>query len=130
MITLSGGAGTCSPGDTDFSVGGPYFFSATYSGDSAYTGSTSTPVSLTVTKASTTPSVVAAPSTVTYGDLSSAVLTATVTPQFAGTPTGRSSSRSGTTVLCSVTLPTDTCTTPAGVQLPRRNPRRHRHVLR
>jgi hypothetical protein len=118
VITLSGGAGTCSPGDTDFSVGGPYFFSATYSGDSAYTGSTSTPVSLTVTKASTTPSVVASPSTVTYGDLSSAVLTATVTPQFAGTPTGSVVFTVGTTVLCSVTLPTDTCTTPAGVQLP------------
>ena len=118
VITLSGGAGTCSPGNTDFAVGGPYFFTATYSGDSAYTGSSSTPVSLTVTQAATTPSVAAQPSSVTYGDLSSSVLTATVTPQYAGTPTGTVTFTSGGTSLCTVTLPTDTCTTPTGVQLP------------
>ena len=117
VIALAGGTGTCSPGATDFAAGGPYFFTATYSGDSAYTGSSSTPVSLTVTKATTTPAVTASPATVTYGDLSSAVLTATVAPQFAGTPTGTVTFTSGTTVLCAVTLPTTTCTTPSGVQL-------------
>ncbi len=117
VVTLSGGTGTCSPGNTDFAVGGPYFFTATYSGDSSYTGSSSTPVSMTVTKAATTPSVVASPSTVTYGDLSSSVLTATVTPAFAGTPTGTVAFTSGSTALCSVTLPTTTCTAPSGVQL-------------
>jgi hypothetical protein len=117
VITLSGGTGTCSPGNTDFVVGGPYFSIATYSGDSAYTGSSSTPISLTVTKAATTPSVGASPSTVTYGDLSSSVLTATVTPAYAGTPTGTVTFTSGSTSLCSVTLPVTTCTTPTGVQL-------------
>ena len=117
VITLSGGTGTCRPGDTDFVVGGPYLFTADYSGDSAYLPSSSTPVSLTVTKATTTPSVVASPSTVTYGDLSSTVLTATVTPAYAGTPTGTVTFTSGSTVLCSVVLPTTTCTAPSGVQL-------------
>ena len=117
VITLSGGTGTCSPGDTAFAAGGPYLFVANYSGDNAYTPSNSTPVLLTVTKAATTPSVVASPSTVVYGNLSATVLTATVTPAYAGTPTGTVTFTSGATTLCSVALPTTTCTAPAGVQL-------------
>ena len=117
VITLSGATGSCSPADTSFPAGGPYVLTATYSGDSAYTGSNSNPLYLTVTKATTTPSVAASPSTVVYGDLSSSVLTATVTPAYAGTPTGTVTFTSGSTSLCSVTLPTTTCTTPPGVQL-------------
>ena len=118
VITLSAGAGSCSPGDTTFAAGGPYLLTATYSGDSAYLGSTSAPVSLTVIKAATTPSVSASPATVTYGNLSASVLTAAVTPAYAGTPTGTVTFTAGSTLLCSVSLPTLTCTTAPGVQLP------------
>ena len=64
---------------------------ATYAGDVNYSGSVSStaPVNLAiVAKAATTTNVNVIPAGVIYGSEHSALITATVTPAFAGTPTG------------------------------------------
>jgi hypothetical protein len=76
------------------------------------TGLTATPASasFTVSKASTTTSLSLSSSAVTYGNEQSNTFTATVAPQFTGTPTGTVTVKSGATTLCTMTLPATTCT--------------------
>jgi hypothetical protein len=74
---------------TDFPSAGGHLISATYSGDSNYSGSTSSAVTLTVTAtgtAATTTAVTASPTSFALG--SSLTLTATVTGTTPGTLTG------------------------------------------
>ena len=57
-------------------------------------------MSLTVSKASTTTTLSIAPSTATYGSETGVTLTATVGPQFSGTPSGTVTLKAGATTLC------------------------------
>jgi Bacterial Ig-like domain (group 3)/FG-GAP-like repeat/FG-GAP repeat len=81
---------------------------AYYSGDSNYGGSASNTVSQLVTKASTTTVLSSSLNPSTYGQ--SVTFTATVSPEYAGTPTGRITFKFGTKVLGAVTLSGGTAT--------------------
>ena len=88
---------------------------ATYNGDANYSGtvSSTTPVNLAVTQAATTTTVSVTPAAVTFGAENAAVFVVGVSPQFAGIPTGTVTVSTGATTLCTVTLPSTTCTTGA-----------------
>ena len=85
---------------------------ATYGGDANYSGtvSSTTPVNLAVTQAATTTTVSVTPAAVTFGAENAAVFVVGVSPQFAGIPTGTVTVSTGATTLCTVTLPSTTCT--------------------
>ncbi len=78
---------------------------ATYSGDSMYSGSTAT-TNLTVTKATTPFTASATPPSVAYG--TSSTLAESGLP---GGATGTVTFASGTTTLCTATLPATSCST-------------------
>ncbi len=87
--------------------GGTYPVTATYSGDANYAGSTAT-TSFTISRAGTSFTASANPGSTNYGN--------TVTLSVAGLPagtTGNVTFTSGTTTLCTVTLPANpvSCTT-------------------
>ncbi|HVX21805.1 MAG TPA: Ig-like domain-containing protein, partial [Acidimicrobiales bacterium] len=79
---------------------------ATYSGDPDFTGSTSTPLSLTVRPAPTRTTLAVSATTVVYGLEHTVVFTTTVTSTTTGTPTGQVVVSTGSTTLCTVTLVT------------------------
>ncbi len=106
------GTGCTAPATALPASSSPYAITASYSGDANFTGSTSSPAqNLTVDQATTTTTLLISSPTVTYGNESSLQFTATVKPQFAGTPTGTVAIMQGTTTLCTVTLPATTCST-------------------
>jgi len=120
-VTLSGAAGSCLTTDTALEASStPYQVAGRYSGDTNFLASMSASSGLTVTQATTSTGVTVTPATVTYGDLPTLAFTATVTPQFHGTPTDTVAITSGSIALCTVTLSggTGTCSPTAGVQLP------------
>lgn len=88
-VTLSSGAATYSYSASALQKGS-YPFSAVYSGSTAYKGSTSPPVNLTVTNlAVTTTALTVTPNSITAGSSTVVAATATVTPASgSGTPTG------------------------------------------
>ena len=106
-------ASNCSAPDTLLSPSGsPYPVIASYEGDANFTGSSSTPPQdLTVSQATTTTTLSLSSSTVTYGNEASLSFTATVAPQFAGTPSGTVDVMAGSTPLCSIALPAIKCST-------------------
>ncbi len=111
-FTLPAGTGCAAPGTLLPPSGSPYSVTATYAGDSNFTTSTSSPAqSLTVAKATTTTTLTISSSTVTYGNEASLTFTASVAPEFAGTPGGTVTVKQGPTALCSITLPATTCHT-------------------
>jgi uncharacterized repeat protein (TIGR03803 family) len=75
---------------------------ASYAGSATFNSSTSTAVSEAVNKASTTTALVSSVHPSIYGE--SVTLTATVKPQYTGTPSGTVTFKIGTTTLGSVTL--------------------------
>lgn len=85
----------------------------TYSGSTKYAASTSTAISQSVTKATSTTAIASSVNPSTAGQ--SVTFTVTVTPEFAGVPTGTAKLTLGTTALATVTLlnGTGTFTTPA-----------------
>lgn len=86
-----------------FSSAGTGSISVTYAGDANFTASTSTPLSQVVNNAGTTTKLASSPNPSTAGQ--SVTLTATVTPQFGGTPTGMVTfTQNGTTVLGTASL--------------------------
>jgi Bacterial Ig-like domain (group 3) len=85
---------------------GTYDVTATYSGDSNYTGAIAGGASFTVTKATTSMSESAAPASIAYG----AQDTLSVTGLPAGA-TGIVTFSSGSTTLCTATLPATSCQT-------------------
>ena len=91
---LSGGAATFTtstlPANTDT-------IKATYPGDGTFAASTSSAVSQVVAKASTTTTLVSSPNPSGVGQ--PVTLTATVTPEFSGTPSGKASFYNGGTKL-------------------------------
>jgi large repetitive protein len=89
---------------------GAYAITASYAGNNTYASSTSTSVNLTVNKLTPTVSITAhgstSPYTINYG--STATLAETGLPSGA---TGTVTFTSGSTTLCTATLPTTSCTT-------------------
>src|SRR5581483_4151810 len=102
--------GTCSLTSAQLGAATYTSVAGTYNGDSNFTGSTSTPTqSFTVNQATATTSLSLAQTSVVYGNESAETFTATVTPQFSGTPSGTVDVKNGSTTLCTITLP-GTCT--------------------
>ena len=97
--TLSGGVAKYST--TKLAVG-TKSITAVYSGDTSFTTSTSAALSQVVNQASTTTTLVSSANPSTVGE--SVTFTATVAPQFSGTPSGTVTFKSGTKTLGSVTL--------------------------
>jgi hypothetical protein len=87
---------------------GPYPVTATYSGDSNYTGAIATGASFTVTQADTSMTEFATPASIAYG--SSDTVSATGLPVDA---TGTVTFTSGGSTLCVATLPLTSCQTSA-----------------
>ncbi|HEY6472091.1 MAG TPA: Ig-like domain repeat protein, partial [Acidimicrobiales bacterium] len=86
-----------------------YTVTATFdSSNNSFFGS-ATSSSLTVTQATTGTALQISPSSVTYASESAATFTASLTPQYAGTPTGFVTIAVGATTLCSITLPATHC---------------------
>ena len=81
---------------------GTHSITAVYNGSASFITSTSTAVSQVVTKASTTTALVSSANPSTVGE--SVTFTATVVPQFNGTPAGTVTFKNGTVTLGAVTL--------------------------
>jgi hypothetical protein len=100
------GQGTLTSGTASFSTAsltfGSHSITASYSGDSSFTGSVSTSLSQIVQKANTTTTLSASPITANMNQ--SVTLTATVTPGTSGLPTGTVSFLDGTTQIGSSSL--------------------------
>jgi hypothetical protein len=100
------GTGTLSGGSASFTIStlkaGSNAVTAVYAGDSNFAGSTSKALSQVVSKATTTTALTSSVNPSNFGQ--SVTFTATVTPQFSGTPTGKVSFYDGTTLLKSVVL--------------------------
>ena len=121
-LTLANGAGTCTLGATQLTVGSYASLTAVYSGDANFPTATSSTESLTVAQAATTTTVTATPTASAYGAESGAVFTVTVAPQFTGVPTAAANKvtvDAGTTALCTVTLVngTGSCSPTSGALL-------------
>ena len=97
--TLSGGVAKFS---SKTLAAGTHSITAVYSGDTSFTSSTSNAVSQVVNQASTTTGLVSSVNPSTLGE--SVTFTATVAPQFSGTPAGTVTFKSGTKTLGSMPL--------------------------
>jgi hypothetical protein len=95
------GTGTLSGGSASFSTSslavGTNSVTAVYAGDSTFATSTSKALSQVVDKATTTTAIVSSQNPSGYNQ--SVTITATVTPQFGGTPSGNLTFKNGTTTL-------------------------------
>ena len=96
---LSGGTATLSYSTLGL---GTKAVTAVYAGDSNFVTSTSKAVSQVISKASTNTALVSSQNPSTFGH--SVTFTASVTPQFSGTPTGSVVFKDGTKTLKTVTL--------------------------
>jgi hypothetical protein len=100
------GMGTLSSGTATFSTStltvGTKAVTAVYSGDSNFAGSTSKAVSQSISKATSTTTLTSSQNPSTHGQ--PVTFTATVAPQFSGTPTGTVVFKDGTKTLKTVTL--------------------------
>ncbi len=100
------GFGVLTGGSASFTIStlkvGTTAVTAVYTGDSNFVGSTSKPLKQVVTKATTTTALSSSQNPSHSGQ--SVTFTATVTPQFSGTPTGTVSFYDGATLLKSVAL--------------------------
>jgi phospholipase C len=100
------GTGTLNSGTATFSTStlavGTKSIKAVYGGDANYASSTSTALSQVVTQANSTTAVTSSQNPSSYGQ--PVTFTATVTPQFSGTPTGTVTFEDGTTTLKTIAL--------------------------
>jgi hypothetical protein len=100
------GTGTLSDGTATFSIStlavGTKVITAVYSGDSNFAGSTSKDVNQVISKATTKTTLTSSQNPSTYGQ--PVTFTATVAPQFSGTPTGSVVFKDGTKTLKTVAL--------------------------
>ena len=106
------GQGTVSAGTATYSSSsmaiGSHSITATYSGDSNFTGGTSTALSQVVQQATTTTALSASANPSTFG--ASVTFTATVTAQASGSPTGTVTFSDGSTTLGQGTVNAGTAT--------------------
>jgi hypothetical protein len=77
---------------------------ATYFGDGNFLSSTSQAIMLRINKATTKTRLALKATRITYGHEQSERLSATVSPQYAGTPGGKVVIKHGTAVVCTITL--------------------------
>jgi hypothetical protein len=100
------GSGTLSGGSASFASStlrvGTNSITAVYGGDSNFAGSTSKAVKQVVSKATTTTALASSLNPSKFGQ--AVTFTATVTPQFSGTPTGTVTFKDGTATLKTVAL--------------------------
>ena len=79
--------------------------SASYAGDGNFSASTAAAQALTIAKATSTTTLTLSPAKVTYGHEQAGKITATVVPQYTGTPTGKVTVTAGTgATVCVITL--------------------------
>jgi large repetitive protein len=102
-LSGSGGASTGSCHLTEASSGS-HSLTASYPGDANFGSSTSPAFPVTVGKATTKTGLTLSAATVTYGNDKTLKLTATIAPQYTGTPTGTVTITAGTIKLCVVKL--------------------------
>jgi hypothetical protein len=100
------GEGTLSSGSSKFTTStlpvGTDSLVAVYAGDANFAASTSKTVSQVVKKANSTTTLAASPNPSAFGQ--SITFTATVKPQFTGTPSGTVTFKNGTTTLATIAL--------------------------
>jgi hypothetical protein len=98
--TLAAGHATCKfPSATELAPG-THSVKANYRGSTGFTGSTSAAATLKVTKETAKPAVTLSAATITYGKEKSLIVTATVTAQYAGIPTGTVTITAGRMIIC------------------------------
>ena len=100
-VPLSSGKATCSPASATALTVGKYGITATYSGSAQFDASTSSATTLTIAKATSETVLSLSKSSVAFGQEKSLVISVTVSPQFAGTPTGTVTVVAGSKTLCS-----------------------------
>jgi hypothetical protein len=129
-VDLSAGRASCTVPATRLPAG-TWHLTASYSGSAALAASTSAAQTLTVAKAASKVTLSLSAAKVTYGHEQSERLTVKVTGQYAGTPGGKVTVKSGTTTVCTITLASGkgSCT-PGRQETPRRHPRTDRRLLR
>jgi len=98
-VTMSGGVANYT---TATLTAGTKSITAIYNGDSTHATSTSTALSQVINNATTTTALSSSPNPSTFGQ--SVTFTATVSPQYSGTPTGSVTFKLGTTKLATVTM--------------------------
>jgi hypothetical protein len=98
--TLSGGHATCSPRSATVLGGGAHTVTVSYSGNNAFGSSSSAAKTLTVVRAASKTVITLSSATVVYGHEKNLVITVTVSPQYAGVPTGPVTVTAGSTTLC------------------------------
>ncbi len=106
--TLSNaGIATC---PVTYTSAGSHTITAVFGGGGNFATSTSSALTQKVNQAGTTTSLKLSTSVATYGSEQSVTFTSTVSPQLSGTPSGKITIESGSTALCTITLPSSTCT--------------------
>jgi hypothetical protein len=102
VITIRGGTGTCKINSLQFTPG-TVQFTGTYAGPNGVKGKTGT-TNLKLVKATTRTSLTLAAATVKYGSEQATQLSVRVVPQYSGAPGGSVTVRSGSAVVCVITL--------------------------
>jgi choice-of-anchor C domain-containing protein len=113
-VTGNSGSGSCTPTVGTVLPAGTDTVTATFNANGADPNFATTPpttASATVDKAGTKTILELSASSATYGSEQSVTFTSTVSPQSSGTPSGTIKIESGSTTLCSITLPSSVCTT-------------------
>jgi hypothetical protein len=101
--TLMSGKGSCTVPAAKFNSGTARV-SASYGGATGFATSSAAEKSFTVAKAASRTSLSVSASKVIYGREQSEKLSVVVSPQYSATPAGRVTVKTGTTVLCTITL--------------------------
>jgi hypothetical protein len=102
-LTLAASRATCTVATTKLPAG-TWHLTASYSGSASLAPSTAAAKTLTVAKAASRVTLSLSAARVTYGQERSERLTVKVTGQYAGTPAGKVTVKSGTTTVCTITL--------------------------
>jgi hypothetical protein len=102
-VTLTSGTGSCAIPATKFGPGS-VSVAATYAGSASLLPSVSAVKGFTVTRASSKTALALSAGKTTYGHEQSLRFSVSVAPQFAGTPSGQVTVKTGATVLCTIRL--------------------------
>lgn len=103
VVTVTAGTGACGLAPSALAAG-TAALRASYAGDGDFAPSASASRTIAVAKADPALAATASALTVVYGNEQAERLIVTVTPEHAGTPTGRVLVTSGTAVVCQITL--------------------------
>jgi Bacterial Ig-like domain (group 3) len=113
-ITLASGSGSCDLPATELSAGTAQL-TANYTGSTDFAASASAAASITVSQATSTTALSLSPATIAYGDEQAEQVSISLSPQYAGIPTGTVTVSSGSATLCTTTVTSGSgsCTLPA-----------------